>query len=134
MHQNSKDEIDYILKNYKTIAVVGLSKNVYRPSHDIAQYLLRNNYKVIPVNPGYSEVLGLKCYKSLLDIPEEVEVVNIFRRSDQVVPIVEQAVAVGAKAVWMQLGVYNEQAATIARNAGLMVIMDSCIKIEHAIL
>ena len=120
-----------ILKTCNRVAMVGLSANWYRPSNFAAKYLLDHGYTVIPVNPGYAEVLGQKCYPSLLDIPEPVEVVDIFQRAEKVPPLVEQAIEIGAKVVWMQLGVVNEEAAQRAREAGLEVVMDRCMKIEY---
>jgi len=121
-----------ILQSAKNIAVVGLSANPSRPSYFAAIYLLQYGYNIIPVNPRYDEVLGQECYPSLLDIPEEVDVVDIFRKPEDVVPIVEEAIKIGAKVVWMQLGIVNEEAAEMARKAGLEVVMDRCMKIEHA--
>ncbi len=120
-----------ILKTYKRIGMVGLSANWYRPSNFAAKYLIDHGYTVIPVNPGYEEVLGRKCYPSLLDIPDPVEVVDIFQRSEKVPPLVDQAIEIGAKVVWMQLGVVHEEAAERARQAGLEVVMDRCMKIEY---
>ncbi len=119
-----------ILSTYKRIGMVGLSANWYRPSNFAAKYLIDHGYTVIPVNPGYEEVLGQKCYPSLLDIPDPVEVVDIFQRSEKVPPLVDQAIEIGAKVVWMQLGVVHEEAAERARQAGLEVVMDRCMKIE----
>ena len=124
-------EIGQILKNYRNIAVVGLSPKENRPSNQVAAYLLAAGYHVIPVNPGQSEIFGRPCSPDLLAVPEPVEIVDIFRRSEEVEPIVEQAIKIGAKAIWMQLGIVNKAAATLAREAGLKVIMDRCLKIEH---
>ena len=121
-----------ILGETRTIAIVGLSSNPFRPSHFVAIYMLAEGYNVIPVNPREQEILGRRCYPSLRDVPEPVEVVDIFRDPQAVPPIVEDAIAIGAKVVWMQLGVINEQAARRAQEAGLEVVMDCCIKIEHA--
>ncbi len=121
-----------ILKDYRRIAVVGLSANWYRPSYFAAKYLIDHGYDVVPVNPAYDEVLGRRCYPSLDQIPGPVDVVDIFRKAEDVPPLVEQAIAIGAKVVWMQLGVINEQAAARAREAGLEVVMDRCMKIEYA--
>ena len=121
-----------ILKEYKNIAVVGLSANWYRPSYFAAKYLQDHGYNIIPVNPQYEEILGNKCYGNLLDIPESVDVVEIFRKTEDVPPLVEDAIKIGAKVVWMQLGIVNEKAAEIARSAGLEVVMNRCMKIEHA--
>lgn len=127
----SIETIKRILSESKTIAVVGLSAKWNRPSHFAAKYMKDHGYKIIPVNPAYDEVLGEKCYPSLLDIPESVDIVDIFRRSEDVPPIVEDAIKIGAKVVWMQLTVVNEEAAAKAREAGLEVVMDRCVKIEH---
>ncbi len=121
-----------ILETYRRIAMVGLSSNPFRPSHFAAIYLISEGYDVVPVNPRESQVLGRKSYPSLTTIPEPVEVIDIFRESSAVPPIVEEAIAVGAKVIWMQLGVINETAAERARAAGLEVVMDRCMKIEHA--
>lgn len=120
-----------ILRKYRTIAVVGLSPNRLRPSHGVSQYMQSQGYRIIPVNPGHAEILGQTAYKRLEDIPEPVEIVNIFRRSDQVGPVVDSAIAIGAKVVWMQEGVENDEAAGKARAAGLEVVMDRCILKEH---
>ena len=121
-----------ILRQYRTIAMVGLSANPFRPSHFAAIYMLAEGYEVIPVNPRETEILGRRCYPSLRDIPTPVEIVDIFRAPSAVPPIVEDAIAIGAKVVWMQLGVINDAAARRARGAGLEVVMDACVKIEHA--
>lgn len=120
-----------LLQKYRTIAVVGLSPNRMRPSNGVSQYMKDQGYRIIPVNPGHAEILGEKAYRRLEDIPEPVEIVNIFRRSEEVGPIVDAAVSIGAKAVWMQEGIYNEEAAERARQAGLEVVMDSCILKVH---
>ena len=122
----------HILERYRRIAMVGLSADPYRPSHFAALYLLANGYEVIPVNPGADEILGRISYPSLLQIPGPVEVVDIFRHPAAVSDIVEQAVHIGANVVWMQLGVVHDEAAQIAHQAGLEVVMDRCMKIEHA--
>lgn len=121
-----------ILNKYKNIAMVGLSNNPFRPSHFAAIYMLANGYNIIPVNPAATEILGRKCYPSLRDIPEKVDIVDIFRKPSDVPPLVDEAVAIGAKVFWMQLGVINEEAANRAVAAGLEVVMDRCVKIEHA--
>lgn len=121
-----------ILKENRVIVVVGLSAKRHRPSHSVARYLLEHGYRVIPVNPAYQEVLGQKCYPSLRDIPEPIDIVDCFRRSEAIMPIAEDAIAVGAKVLWMQLGVINVAAADKARKAGLDVVMDRCIEIEYA--
>ncbi len=124
-------EIEEILKGSRVIAVVGLSPNPYRPSHEVARYLKENGYRIIPVNPTVEEVMGERSYPDLVSIPERVDVVDIFRRSEEVPPIVEEAIKIGAWAVWMQEGVVNEAAAARARQAGLMVVMDRCMLKEH---
>jgi len=121
-----------IYKENHVIAVVGLSANWYRPSFFAAKYMLDHGYRVIPVNPQYREVLGQKCYPSLADIPEKVDIVDCFRKSGEIPAICEQAIAIGAKVLWMQIGVVNEAAARRAREAGLEVVMDRCVKIEYA--
>ena len=121
-----------ILAESRTIAVVGLSQNWHRPSNFAAKYLQQHGYRIIPVNPAYDQVLGEKCYPSLADIPEPVDVVDCFRRAEDIPPLAEAAIAIGAKVLWLQLGVVNVEAAQRARAAGLDVVMDRCIKIEHA--
>ena len=120
-----------ILQGTKTIAVVGLSANWWRPSFFAAKYMQEHGYRVIPVNPAYPEVLGEKCYARLADIPEKIEMVDCFRKAEEIGDIAEQAIAIGAKCLWMQLGVVNQAAADVAANAGLDVVMDRCVKIEH---
>lgn len=120
-----------ILKASQTIAVVGLSSDPNRPSYIVASYLKGNGYRIIPVNPREKKVLQEKCYPDLISIPERVDTVDIFRRSEDVLPIVHEAIKIGAKAVWMQEGVINEQAAAQARKAGLLVVMDKCMLKEH---
>jgi len=120
-----------ILRQTKTIAVVGLSANWYRPSYFAAKYLQEHGYRVIPVNPVYEEVLGEKCYPSLKDIPETIDMVDCFRKSEDIEPIAKQAIEIGASVLWMQIGVMNEKAAAMARAAGLEVVQDRCVKIEH---
>ena len=121
-----------ILAQSRTIAVVGLSANWYRPSYFAAKYLQEHGYRVIPVNPNYAEVLGERCYPSVAAIPEPVDVVDAFRKADEMPALAREAVAKGARVLWMQLGVRNEMAARIASDAGLDVVMDRCMKIEHA--
>ena len=127
----SADAILELLKNYKTIAVVGLSSNPLRPSHGVTAYMQGAGYRIIPVNPNETEVLGERSYGRLEDVPEKIDIVNVFRRAEEVPPVVESAIRVGAKAVWMQLGIENEEAAGKARAAGLVVIEDACILVEH---
>lgn len=121
-----------ILGGYRAIAVVGLSANWYRPSYFAAKYLQDHGYQVIPVNPRYESVLDRPCYPTLKSIPGPVEVVDLFQRPENVMPFVEQAIEIGARVVWMQLGVINEVAAQAAIDGGLDVVMDRCMKIEHA--
>ena len=121
-----------IYKESRSIAVVGLSADWFRPSYFAAKYMMDHGYRVIPVNPKYGEVLGLMCYPNLRAIPEKVDIVDCFRRSADIAPLVEDAIAIGAKVVWMQIGVINEEAAQRARAAGLEVVMDRCVKIEYA--
>src|SRR5882757_3195071 len=125
------DTILELLKKYKTLAVVGLSSNPMRPSHAVTEYMQSAGYRIIPVNPNETEVLGEKSYARLEDVPEKIEIVDIFRRAEEVAAVVESAIRVGAKAVWMQLGVENEAAVQRACSAGLAVVEDSCILIEH---
>ncbi|MBU0730920.1 MAG: CoA-binding protein [Proteobacteria bacterium] len=124
-------DIRSILKKYKTIAVVGLSPKITRPSNQVADYLIRAGYEVIPVNPGQNEILGRTCYPDLLSIPESVDLVDIFRKPEDVPAVVDEAIAIGAKVIWMQLGIINDEAAKKATAAGLTVIMDRCIKVDH---
>lgn len=126
------DGLRRLLAETRTIAVVGLSANWYRPSYFAAQYMLEHGYRIIPVNPAYDEVLGQKCYPSLSAIPEPVDMVDCFRKAVDIPPLVDDAIAIGAKSVWMQLGVINEAAACRAEAAGLAVVMDRCVKIEYA--
>jgi predicted CoA-binding protein len=127
----SADVILEILKKYKTIAVVGLSSNPMRPSFGVTEYMQRAGYRIIPVNPNVTEALGEKSYARLEDVPEKIGIVNIFRRAEDVAPVVESAIRIGAKVVWMQQGIENEEAAEKARAAGLVVIEDACILVEH---
>jgi uncharacterized protein len=121
-----------ILREYKVIAVAGLSSNALRPSFGVSQYMQKHGYRIIPVNPQETSVLGEKCYPTLLDVPEKVEIVNVFRRAEFVPELVEQAIQIGAKCVWMQEGVVHDAAAAKARAAGLEVVMDRCLLKEHA--
>ncbi len=121
-----------ILGTTRTIAVVGLSANWYRPSYFAAKYMLDHGYTIIPVNPAYAEVLGQRCYPSLRDVPVAIDMVDCFRKSAEIPALAEAAIAVGAKVLWMQLGVTSELARVVAVAAGLEVVMDRCVKIEHA--
>jgi uncharacterized protein len=120
-----------ILSETRVIAVVGLSADWYRPSYFAAKYLQEHGYRVIPVNPKYPAILGEKCYRSVSDIPEPVDMVDVFRKTQDVPPIADEAIAIGAKVFWQQLGVKNEAAAIKARAAGLEAVLDRCVKIEH---
>ena len=132
MSNSSVEKQRQILSAYKTIAVVGLSVKPDRPANTIPAYLQKQGYRIIPVNPTLAgEVMGEKVYPSLRDIPEPVDVVEIFRRSEDVPPVVEDAIAIGAKVVWMQLGIINEVAALQAEAAGLQVVMDACMGATH---
>ncbi len=124
-------EITEILQDYRVVAVVGLSTDPDRPSYRVAQYLQEHGYRIVPVNPGCQEILGEKCYANLKDIPFPVDIVDIFRKVEAIPAIVADAIAVGAKVVWMQQGLEEPQAARTARQAGLRVVMDRCLKIEH---
>ncbi len=121
-----------ILAENRSIALVGLSANWYRPSYFAAKYLKDHGYRVIPVNPQYQEVLGERCYPELAAIPDRVDIVDCFRRAEDIPPIAEAAIAIGAKVLWMQLGIVNEAAGRAAHEAGLEVVMNRCIKIEYA--
>ena len=125
------DPVTGILKSCKTIAVVGLSSNPMRPSFGVTEYMQGAGYRIIPVNPNEGEVLGEKSYARLEDVPEKIDIVNVFRRAEDVPPVVESAIRIGAKVVWMQSGIENEAAAEKARSAGLVAIEDACILVEH---
>ena len=125
-------EIGKLLKGITSIAIVGLSPKEDRPSNMVARYLMDAGYTIYPVNPGQKEIFGETCYPDLLSIPHKVDVVNIFRRPEDVPPIVEDAVTIGAQAVWMQQGISSDSGADIARSNGIFVVMDRCIKIDHS--
>ena len=125
------NELRRILRENRVIAVVGCSGDWYRPSYFAAKYMLEHGYRVIPVNPKYGEILGQKCFKSLREIPEKIDLVDVFRKTQDVMPVAEDAIAIGARVLWQQLGVRNEAAAAKARAAGLDTVMDRCVKIEH---
>jgi predicted CoA-binding protein len=132
----SNEEINSVLNNHKTVAVVGMSRDPSKASHRVARYLQSAGYRVIPVNPFADEILGEKAYNTLLDVPETVEIVDIFRPSEDVPPIVEEAIKRKKKhgtpnVIWMQLGIVNEEAAERAREAGFTVVMNRCIMVEH---
>ncbi len=120
-----------VLRTARTIAVVGFSPKENRPSYQVGSYLIQAGFNVIPVNPGHSEICGLKCYPDLVSIPQAIDVVDIFRRSEDVLPIVAEAIAIKAKVVWMQQGIINQEAADLAAKGGLIVIMDRCLKVDH---
>jgi len=128
---NDPEDIRKILSEYRTIAVVGLSSDTFRPSNSVSAYMRKNGYKIIPVNPNESEVFGTKSYPDLTSIPERFDLVNIFRRSEEAGKSVDEAIRLGAKAVWLQEGVIDSKAAQRALDAGLIVIMDRCILKEH---
>lgn len=130
----SRDEIKRILETSHTIAVVGLSDNPERTSYMVSEAMQAKGYRIVPVNPNAESILGETSYKSLRDIPFPVDLVNVFRRSEHTPPVAEEAAAIGAKTLWLQLGVENDEAAAIAQAAGLAVIMDRCIKVEDSIL
>lgn len=121
-----------VLQNHRTLAVVGLSADWFRPSYFAAKYMQENGYRIIPVNPKYTEILGETCYPSLKDIPHPVDIVDVFRKPADTPAIAQESVDIGAKVFWLQLGVINPDAQAIAENAGLTVVVDRCVKIEHA--
>jgi len=127
----SGDPIFDILSRYKLIAVVGLSSNPARPSYGVTEYMQSCGYQIIPVNPNETDVLGEPSYASLADVPQKIEIVNVFRRAEEVPPVVDAAISAGAKVIWMQLGIANDAAAEKARAAGMTVVMDACILAEH---
>ena len=120
-----------MLEQSKVIAVVGLSPDEKKPSNVVAGYLIAHGYRVIPVNPGYENILGQKTYKTLTDIPEKIDIVDIFMRADRLLPVVEEAVRIKPKCIWLQLGIINEEARKLAEENGIAFFMDRCIKIEH---
>lgn len=131
MNLTTDAQLKALFENVRTIAVVGCSPKPERPGHYVAKYLQDLGYRIIPVNPGQTEILGEKCYASLRDIPEKVDMVDCFRRAEEIPPIVEDAIAIGAKTIWMQLGIINEEAAAVANAAGLDVVMNRCPKIDY---
>ena len=126
------DALRRILGENKVIAVVGLSADWFRPSYFAAKYMQEHGYRIIPVNPKYPEILGQKCYASLKEIPGKVDIVDCFRKTGDIVPIAEDAIAIGAKVLWQQLGVENDEADALVRATGMESVMDRCVKIEHA--
>ena len=131
MSSSTSDPIADVLRQAKTIAVVGLSDNPLRPSYGVAAYMQSQGYRIIPVNPNIDEALGEKSYRSLMDVPEKIDIVDIFRRSEFVEEVVDQAIRLKVPAVWMQEEIVHERAAEKARRAGMFVIMDRCILVEH---
>jgi len=129
---SSISQLRHILGTCRTIAVVGLSAQWHRPSYFAAKYLQQHGYRIVPVNPRYDEVLGERCYADVESIPHPVDMVDVFRRSEDVLPIARGAIAIGAKCLWQQIGVVNAEADALARAAGLDSVMDRCVKIEHA--
>ncbi len=121
-----------IIQTSQSVALVGVSSNPIRSSNFVASYLVRTPFRTYPVNPAYDEVLGLKCYDSLRDLPEVPDIVDVFRRHDAIPDVVDEAIEIGAKVVWLQLGLRHEEAARKAADAGLLVVQDRCLKIEHA--
>jgi len=121
-----------ILTRYRSIAVVGISANWYRPSYFAAKYMQDHGYRIFPVNPNYTEVLGRTCYPTIAAIPEAIDIVDCFRKPEEMVALAQEAIAKRAKVLWMQLGIRNDEAAAIASTAGLDVVMNHCVKIEHA--
>lgn len=130
----SREEIKHILQEANNIAVVGLSDDPSKVSHMVSAAMQKKGYRIIPVNPKADSILGETCYASLKEVPDRIDIVNVFRRPEHTPPIAEEAVAVGAKVLWMQLGIANDEAAEIAEAGGLQVIMDRCIKVEDSIL
>jgi predicted CoA-binding protein len=126
--------MEEILRRYHTVSIVGLSDKPERASNQIGQYLQEHGYTIIPINPACKEVLGETCYPDLSSVPQKVEIVDIFRRPEEVPPIVDEAIKIGAKVVWMQKGIINEEAAATAREAGLEVVMDHCMMEQHQIM
>ncbi len=130
----SNEEIRELLTQSTTIAVVGLSPKPSRPSYGVANYLKNKNYRIIPVNPNYPEVLGEKSYPALSDVPEKIDIVDIFRRPEYVPPVVDEAIKIKAKVIWMQSGIVNYPAAQKAKDAGLVVVMDRCLAVARSTL
>ncbi|MEX0797769.1 MAG: CoA-binding protein [Acidimicrobiia bacterium] len=132
LHDATASERLKIIQNAKSAALVGVSANPIRSSNFVASYLVRTPLRTYPVNPMYEEVLGMKCYPTLTDLPEVPDIVDVFRRHSEIPGVVEQAIEVGAKVVWFQLGLRHDEAARMAEEAGLLVVQDRCLKIEHA--
>jgi len=130
----SREQIKLILQEANNIAVVGLSDDPSKTSHMVSEAMQRKGYRIIPVNPNASEILGEKCYATLADVPDPIDIVNVFRRPEHTPQVAKDAVAAGAKVLWLQLGIASDEAAAIAEEGGLTVIMDRCIKVEDSIL
>ena len=126
------DPITQLLRNSRTIAVIGLSDNPMRPSYGVSEYMQKHGYRIIPVNPKHPDILGEKCYAALQEIPHKIDMVDCFRKTADIVSIAQQAIAVGARVLWQQLGVANQEADALVRAAGLDSVMGRCVKIEHA--
>ena len=131
MQLTQRKNLQKLFSEMMTIVIVGLSPKENRPSHQVARYLQNAGYQIIPVNPGPQEILGEVCYPDVLSVPVHIDVVDIFRRADQVLPVARQAIAAGARVLWMQQGIVNKEAARIAEQAGMRVIMDRCLKVDH---
>jgi predicted CoA-binding protein len=131
LHLSSLTDVKEVLRMAKNIAVVGFSPKKNRPSNVVGCYLIQAGFRVFPVNPGHNEICGVRCHPDLASIQEPVDVVNIFRRSEEVLPVVKDAIGIGAKAIWMQQGIVNYEAAELAEKAGLLVVMDRCLQIDH---
>jgi len=131
MQLTQRKNLQKLFSEMMTIVIVGLSPKENRPSHQVARYLQNAGYQIIPVNPGHQEILGEVCYPDVLSVPVQIDVVDIFRRADQVLPVARQAIAAGARVLWMQQGIVNKEAARIAEQAGMRVIMDRCLKVDH---
>jgi len=131
MDMKEDEAIGTLLRATKVIAVVGLSADADKPSNGVARYLQSKGFRIIPVNPGQETILGEKSYKSLADIPEKIDVVDVFMRSEKVLPVVEEAIRLKPKAIWLQLGITNEEAKAAAASAGIMFVQDKCVKVEH---
>lgn len=128
---NTDSDLIRLLQHTRCIAVVGMSPNEAKPSHYVPRYMLDHGFTIIPVNPLYQEIAGLRCYPSLGDVPVLIDMVNVFRRAEDVLPVAQEAIAAGAKSLWIQLGIINQDAAVLAEQAGLEVVMDRCLMVEH---
>lgn len=129
--RSSDERIASILRRAKTIAVVGLSSDETRPSHRVARYLQREGYRIVPVNPNETEVLGERAFPSLLDVPEQIDIVDVFRRPEHTPAVATESVRIGAKVLWLQVGIVNDEACRIAEEGGMDAVMDLCLLVEH---